>query len=701
MKKIIMFISFIVLFTMPLFAKAETKYGYCNVTGSSFAVRSSAARLNNNTIGVLYGGVNVEIVDTTSGNGCSSWYKIKYNNGYGWVCGISSNGDHNIELYSTQTLRTNNREPSNDYERQLKNAGFPSSYWDKLSALHSKHSNWNFIANNTGRDWSYATWAETGAVADGDDDKSLIQAPGGDTDLIAGYLKTDNYNYKTNKFNLKDSGYFYAARQEMVAYYMDPRNFLNENFIFQFELLSYNSSYHTTSVVEGIFGNGYLRKYASNYVSAGKSKGVSPVHMATRSVQEGRNVEDFLTTGASFNYAGKKYSSFKIVGDDKTYSITNKKFEKCYNFFNIGAYSDEWNAKHNAGVYACGGPFTNETSYGRPWNTVDKGIVGGAQYIGGDYVAVGQDTLYFQKYNTASYTKTDVYGHQYMSNISAVAYEGSDTYDGYNAKGLINSVPFTFVIPVYNNMPEKTVLPSSLSPNNYLSSLKVDGESVSGFDGAKTEGYSLTVPNMTSSVKITANAVVSGTSIDLNNKSVDLNVGSNTISVVVTALNGEKRTYKINVVRENKIDVVTNTVAEVIKNTDLQTNDSYIGNITVKTSVSSISSKIKNINNNVNVNIKDKNNKDKGTSSVLATGDKIILKLNSEEKTYTVYVYGDVNGDGEIKANDYLMIKDKIMGKYNLSGVYAKASDVNKDGKPGANDYLMIKDYIMGKLKSL
>ena len=698
MKRILLFISFLLFLSMPLCVKADTQYGYSNVTGGRFKVRSSASAANDsNIIGNLYGGVNVEIVDKTSNGYCSLWYKIKFNNDYGWVCGSGGN----IELYTTQTLRTNDREPSNSYEVQLRNAGFPSSYWDKLSALHNAHPNWNFVANVTGRDWAYATWAETGAVVDNDDDKSLLQAYGNNTDLIAGYLKTDNYNYKTNTFNMKDSGYFYAARQEMVAYYMDPRNFLNENFIFQFELLSYNSTYHNVGIVQDIFGSGYLRQYAENYVSAGRTKNVSPVHMATRSVQEGRNVNDFLTNGSSFAYAGQRYSSFTVSGDPTVYSITGKVFSNCFNFFNIGAYSDAWNAKHNAGVYACGGPFMNNTTYGRPWNTVDRGILGGAEFLGGDFVNAGQDTLYFQKYNTASYTRASVYVHQYMSNISAVAYEGSDTYDAYKAAGLISSVPFTFVIPVYSNMPEKTEIPNSLSPNNYLKSLKVNGVSVSGFDGDKTEGYNLNVDNSTTSVKINAEAVVAGTNINLDNKSVDLNVGDNSIPVVVTALNGEQRTYTVHVVRENKVDVVTNTVEEVVNNTDLRVSGSYIGNITVNTNVNSLISKLKNINSNISVEVKDKDNKDKSASSVLATGDKLSLKLNSSTKIYTIYIYGDVNGDGAARANDYLMIKDYIMGKYSLSGIYEKAADVNKDGNVWANDYLMIKDYIMGKLKSL
>lgn len=60
---------------------------------------------------------------------------------------------------------------------------------------------------------------------------------------------------------------------------------------------------------------------------------------------------------------------------------------------------------------------------------------------------------------------------------------------------------------------------------------------------------------------------------------------------------------------------------------------------------------------------------------------------------------GDVNGDGKTTSVDYLMIKDSIMGKINLSSKQKQNADVNKDSKVTAIDYLMIKDYIMGKIK--
>ena len=47
------------------------------------------------------------------------------------------------------------------------------------------------------------------------------------------------------------------------------------------------------------------------------------------------------------------------------------------------------------------------------------------------------------------------------------------------------------------------------------------------------------------------------------------------------------------------------------------------------------------------------------------------------------------------------MIKDYIMGSYNIADNYKLAADVTGDGKVTSADYLKIRDYIMGVISSL
>ena len=53
---------------------------------------------------------------------------------------------------------------------------------------------------------------------------------------------------------------------------------------------------------------------------------------------------------------------------------------------------------------------------------------------------------------------------------------------------------------------------------------------------------------------------------------------------------------------------------------------------------------------------------------------------------------GDVNGDGQITATDYVLIKNHIMSSTNID---AQKGDVNGDGQITATDYVLIKNHIM------
>ena len=90
------------------------------------------------------------------------------------------------------------------------------------------------------------------------------------------------------------------------------------------------------------------------------------------------------------------------------------------------------------------------------------------------------------------------------------------------------------------------------------------------------------------------------------------------------------------------------------------------------------------------------------TSGKVATGQTITVTIQDKTTGTSSYamqviIYGDVNGDGEIYATDYVKIKNHIMGKASLTGASAKAADVNKDGNIYATDYVKIKNHIMGK----
>ena len=121
-------------------------------------------------------------------------------------------------------------------KKEFKNAGFPESYYSYLALLRTAHPNWKFLAVNTGLDFNEAVSNEDNGS------KSLIQYTSSVNAL--GYLSTSevNYNWTTDKYKLYAGSNWYAANKETIAYYMDPRNFLTDNYIWQFEGLAFDET---------------------------------------------------------------------------------------------------------------------------------------------------------------------------------------------------------------------------------------------------------------------------------------------------------------------------------------------------------------------------------------------------------------------------------------------------------------------------
>lgn len=70
------------------------------------------------------------------------------------------------------------------------------------------------------------------------------------------------------------------------------------------------------------------------------------------------------------------------------------------------------------------------------------------------------------------------------------------------------------------------------------------------------------------------------------------------------------------------------------------------------------------------------------TTSGNVIGDSIIL--------------GDVNGDGQVKSNDLLLLKKYLLGLVDISDINAKNSDVTGDGDIKSNDLLLLKKFLLG-----
>ena len=563
-------------------------------------------------------------------------------------------------------------EVDNNYTAEFINAGFPESYFSKLSILKAAHPNWKFIAVNTGIDFNYAVSRENTLG------NSLLEVTGGYNNV--GYLNTwaGSYNYYTDTFKAYDGSDWFAANYDTIAYYMDPRNFLIDMYVFQFEALAYEKDLQTLSVVQKLLNGDYLNNYATSFITAASESQVSPVYLASLSKQEvgGHSYATTAISGGTFTYNGNTYSGI-------------------YNPYNIGAYSGT-NPVYNGLYWATGSGYAT-TTYNRPWNSLDKAIRGGAKWIGENYINIGQNTIYFKKWDVVANVNSrsgNNFEHQYQTNIQAPMIEGNSVYKSYNDSKILDS-SFVFYIPVYNNMPATTSLPNTGNPNNYLKSLSINGSSVSSFDGGVTN-YNYYVKSGVNSVTINAETVNSNASIS-GTGYVSLTSDNTKHNITVNAQNGDTRTYTINIIREaapipdnsdNKV-----SVENVLNNAGIKNNNKYLMGFSVGSNINQITNKI---GSNATVTIKDTTGK-VVASDTIKTGYSVTIKTKDEEKTLKTVVYGDVNGDGKITAVDYAKIKNYVLGNSNLTDAQIEASDVNHSKTVTAADYGKLKNVVLGK----
>lgn len=653
--------------------KAPSKDGtvMCYEDTKSLGMRSTAAGNKNGK--VVDCGDEVDILETVDkpGTTCPYWYKIQRGDDTGYICGYFVN---TTKLSSTALAyynSENNEDTIENYKIKLTEAGFPESYHPYLLELHARQPKWRFIAEKLDMKFGDAVAGESGIGA------SLLQGSAFDKGYLS--MASHTYNLWSDSYNEYESepGYYNASR-EAIAYYMDPRNYLNEKYIFAFETLGYSEN-QNANVISSIIGSQnfwpsvydyYKREDAildskgnvsDDIVDASVKVGISAVHVASRIKQEisGLQIGD-SRIGGNFSYNGENYSNY-------------------YNFFNIKS-----RCSNCSSIYA-------GYAFERSWNTPYKGIYGGASFMYDGYISLNQDTIYYEKFDVS--TTNGHYTHQYMQNLAAPIQEGGIKYKGY-IEGLVSylNTEITFVIPVYDDMPTYVVTaPKIGSSNNYLKELTVSGESVSNFNYG-TYNYNVYLEKNVTSVEVGAAAIV-GSSYIGGIGTIEIKEDNQTNQVIVTSENGKSRIYTINFIREAMAAV---TVEEAMMNSGFKYNDNYLFGIKVGTNVSEIIGNISSYNHTVEIEIKDKDGNIK-TNDIFKTGDTVKIKGNDGEKVYTVLIYGDVNGDGKISAIDYVNVKNYIMKSSNVIGVYAIAADVNKDDKVNAVDYVQIKNNIMGK----
>ena len=338
-----------------------------------------------------------------------------------------------------------------EYSSKINN--YPG-YKELIEELKASHPNWKFTMFYTGLDWSQVIKNETTATHG----RNVVPAS-----------KPSSWKCSVCGDTPHGGSSWRCASEAAVSYYMDPRNWLNDTYIFQFENLSYNGEIQTIEGVRKIIADmGYMqgdkitytttdgktatlnKSYAQVIMEAASNAGISPYHLASRLRQEqGAGSRPGAT--ASGTYSG-------YVG--------------YYNFLNIKA-----SGATDAQVIANGLEHAKKNG----WTNPEIAIKEGTKVLAKNYINDGQDTLYLQKFDVDSSDGT-LYYFQYMQNVSAAVTESTKVRSTYESLGLINS-SIEFVIPVYENMPE-TICREPVDAGIVTQNVKIKGTNVNVRNGA-------------------------------------------------------------------------------------------------------------------------------------------------------------------------------------------------------------------------
>ena len=415
-----------------------------------------------------------------------------------------------------------------DYAAELRSKGFPESYIDDLVQLHNQYPNWIFKPLKTGLDWSAAVAGERKKH-----NQQLIEK---NSHNASNMYCNCSLCYKNGNYVIQEASNWVSASQYAVEYYMDPRNWLNEKGIFQFESTSYNGT-QTIDGIETILKGTWMYKskitykdkngkshtinktYSSVILNAANSSGMSAYYLASKIRQE--------VGGASPTAGGA--------------SGTHSTYPGIYNYYNIGAYDGatsglRWAATESNGYFTNTGCYVREKpttsskalillasntkvnyksttakqsdgykwynisvtyngksytgyirsdlvdhrtadTYNRPWTDPEKSILNGAKYIAKNFKT--QNTGYLQKFNVSP-NSDYLHSNEYMANVAAAAAESATTYTAYKNAGIMK-ITKTFEIPVFNNMPNSFTI--SLNTNIFTTNGKVQKPTAVVTDG--------------------------------------------------------------------------------------------------------------------------------------------------------------------------------------------------------------------------
>ena len=389
-------------------------------------------------------------------------------------------------------------------------------------------------------------------------------------------------------------------------------------------------------------------------IEAAKKYNVNAYYLVARIIQEQGKNGSILSAGNGYN---GQYVGY-------------------YNVFNIGAGG---NGKDNVILNGL------KRAQTKGWDSIEKSISGGTQIIAEDYISKGQNTLYFQKFDVEN-SDGELYWHQYMQNIMAAQNEGSTLRKTFEQIGKVDE-NYTFIIPVYKNMPgtavvrpseNNTPMTTDLVKVNVSSTIRLRKEP--GNSSAKVG--TLYRDEIVTRIQKATNKV-DGTYWDYVMKS------DGTKGYVARETYDYESTYKLYLVpvEQNDNTEQPDNNQDVLKNDKIKINKVSKQVIVVPNATGNDFANLT----GENATVKNLEGQVMNLSDRMATGWTI-------NDTYTVSMLGDVNGDGEINSGDLFSTQKYLLKRIELNEYSRMACDVNKDGEINSGDLFYIQKYLLKKI---
>ena len=499
---------------------------------------------------------------------------------------------------------------------------------ERINSLKAKYPNWNFKIFYTDLDWNDVISNEY--VGHNSGPRNMVEA----TSNYQGEWICSACSYK--------NGLWRCASEKAIRYMMDPRNSLNESDIFQFEELT--NSGHNINTINSMISGTFLQGNGQAIANAANNTGINAYYIIARLIQEqGRG-------GSTLSNGSRGY----------------------YNPFNIQANGNTESEE-----------ITNGINYAKSqgWDTLEKGITGGINFLANQYIKKGQNTLYLQKFDVES-SNSGLYWHQYMQNIMAAQSEGTTlrtTYQNINSM----SSSHTFIIPVYRNMPAQACSrPNTPDTNTNDSTVTNDLVKVNVTNTINLRSS----PNGTIIGYLKKDEIV--TRIEKANSRNGktywdkIRKADGTIGYVARETDYDESAYKLYLVPVNN----TSTNNSNVTSTNKVKIDETQKIITV--SPDAIAQDILDAFGGKAKIVRADNNYLNGPQDSMSTGFKV-------EDKYTVIKKGDSTGDGKVDTADLLNVQKQLLSIFTIEGIYKQAADTNNDNKIDTADLLSVQKKLL------